>query len=349
MIAGTAGYLSPEQAKGGTVDARSDVFSFGAVLYEMVTGRRAFAGSSTAETLAAVVRDEPKAASEVVSGVPHDLDRLIQRCLRKDVDRRVRHMLDVKLELEQVREDSDLGRPVVRVRRRRRPWIVAAAAAAVVVALFGAIARWRSSAEAPLDPPRLAPPVTSMRGAELEPALSPDGEQVAFSWFGEKQDNRDIYLKLVGSSEVRRVTTDPALDVTPSWSPDGRQIAFVRVSSPDLIGRIYLVSPIGGTDRKLSDFPHAGGAPSWSPDGRWLAAARASTTKGAGILPGLPGSDGLYLVPVNGGEPRRLALDGETGDAFAPQVALDGRHLSFSSCSGFSCWVAVVDLGPGYV
>jgi hypothetical protein len=129
MIAGTAGYLSPEQAKGGTVDARSDVFSFGAVLYEMVTGRRAFAGSSTAETLAAVVRDEPKAASEVVSGVPHDLDRLIQRCLRKDVDRRVQHMLDVKLELEQVREDSDLGRPVVRVRRRRRPWIVAAAAA----------------------------------------------------------------------------------------------------------------------------------------------------------------------------------------------------------------------------
>jgi Tol biopolymer transport system component len=77
-----------------------------------------------------------------------------------------------------------------------------------------------------------------MRGAELEPALSPDGEQVAFSWFGEKQDNRDIYLKLVGSSEVRRVTTDPALDVTPSWSPDGRQIAFVRVSSPDLIGMI---------------------------------------------------------------------------------------------------------------
>ena len=102
--------MSPEQASGGKVDARSDVFSFGAVLYEMVTGRRAFAGGSTAEVLAALMKEQPKAPSEVVPDVPKELDRLIQRCLRKEPERRFQHMLDVKLELEQIKEDSASGR-----------------------------------------------------------------------------------------------------------------------------------------------------------------------------------------------------------------------------------------------
>ena len=84
--------MSPEQATGGKVDARSDVFSFGAVLYEMVTGRRAFAGNSTAETLAAVVREQPKPPSEVAAEVPRELEKLILRCLQKDPDRRFQHM-----------------------------------------------------------------------------------------------------------------------------------------------------------------------------------------------------------------------------------------------------------------
>ena len=97
-VAGTVGYMSPEQASGRAVDARTDVFSFGAVLYEMVTGRRAFAGDSSADTLAAILRDHPKNPSEVSPSVPHDLDKLILRCLRKEVDRRFQNMLDVKLD-----------------------------------------------------------------------------------------------------------------------------------------------------------------------------------------------------------------------------------------------------------
>ena len=135
-VAGTAGYMSPEQATGKEVDARSDVFSFGAVLYEMVTGRRAFAGGSTAETLAAVVRDQPKAPSEVVPSVPKELDRLIQRCLRKEPERRFQHMLDVKLELEQIKEDSESGRAAAAVpaRSRRRLWLVAGLAGLLAMA-----------------------------------------------------------------------------------------------------------------------------------------------------------------------------------------------------------------------
>ncbi len=127
---------------------------------------------------------------------------------------------------------------------------------------------------------------------------------MAFTWNGEKEDNFDIYVKLIGSSDMHRLTTDPAMDIMPSWSPDGKQIAYVRLG-PDG-NRVHLVSPIGGSDRKLSDFPLAFATPSWSPDSRWLAVARAP--KGG---PFAIGSDGFYLLPVNGGEPRALRIPEE--------------------------------------
>ena len=107
LVAGTAGFMSPEQASGGSVDARSDVFSFGAVLYEMVTGRRAFSGASSAESMAAVLRDQPKPPSEIVTDLPRDLERIILRCLRKEPERRFHNMTDVKVELQEVKEESD--------------------------------------------------------------------------------------------------------------------------------------------------------------------------------------------------------------------------------------------------
>ena len=130
-VAGTAGYMSPEQATAEKVDSRSDVFSLGAVLYEMVTGRRAFAGNSTAETLAAVVRDQPKAPSAVVPSVPRDLEKLILRCLQKDPGRRFQHMADVGVELNEIKEESDSqpAAAAVATRADRRWWLAAGLAA----------------------------------------------------------------------------------------------------------------------------------------------------------------------------------------------------------------------------
>jgi eukaryotic-like serine/threonine-protein kinase len=259
-VAGTAGYMSPEQATGRKVDARSDVFSFGAMLYEVVTGRRAFAANSTAETLAAVVRDEPRAPSEVVAGVPKELDRLIQRCLRKEPERRLQSMLDVKLELEQIKEESVSGRAAaVPARSKRRLWRVAGLAGLLAMAA-GAWLLLRP----PPPPPRVVP-VTSMRGFEAFPSLSPDGEQVAFVWQGEKLDNFDIYIKMIGSPEMRRLTTDPENDGGPSWSPDGRQIAFVHWPQASTI---RLVSPLGGPERKLGVRPSKNVFSSL--DGQWF-------------------------------------------------------------------------------
>src|ERR1035437_6185248 len=102
--------MSPEQVEGKKVDARSDIFSFGSVLYEMLTGRRAFQGNTKMSILSAVLREEPKAASELVRGIPRELEELIGLCLRKDLSRRLQTMADLKLLLENLREKSDAGK-----------------------------------------------------------------------------------------------------------------------------------------------------------------------------------------------------------------------------------------------
>ena len=129
-VAGTAAYMAPEQATGGKVDPRSDVFSFGALLYEMVTGARAFAGTSTADTLGAVIHAQPKAPSALIPHVPSDLEKVILRCLRKDPDRRYQHMADVKVALQDIRDDTQSASAAAvspsshrrRMGRRRTCW-----------------------------------------------------------------------------------------------------------------------------------------------------------------------------------------------------------------------------------
>jgi Tol biopolymer transport system component/predicted Ser/Thr protein kinase len=348
---GTTGYMSPEQASGRDVDARTDIFSFGALLYEMVTGRRAFAGDSAAATLSAVMREQPKAPSEVATDVPRDLERVILRCLRKEADRRYQSMADVRLELEQVKEDSDSQQqsgavPSPRARFGRR---VAVAVGAMLA--LSAVAWLGLRTRAPSLPPPQLMPLTTLDGYEWWPTFSPDGEQVAFQWNGGGQSaNEDIYVKMIGSSEVRRLTTDPLSDGAPSWSPDGRQIAFVRTLAETTSGLsgtrvIHLVSPLGGADRRLSDFP-VSGAPAWSPDGQSLAATRSPSEAG-------PETRGIYLLPASGGEPRILTQTAPPGEDVSPAFSPDGRHLAYASCpSGYAkggCDVRLLDLSAGLV
>ena len=120
-VMGTLAYMSPEQASGEPVDARSDIFSFGAMLYEMVTGIGPFAGKTPTDTLANVLRAQPKPPTEVVPTLPRELERLILRCLRKEPARRFQHMADVKVDLQEIKEESDSGisAPPAVVRRRR--------------------------------------------------------------------------------------------------------------------------------------------------------------------------------------------------------------------------------------
>jgi serine/threonine protein kinase len=357
-IVGTISYMSPEQAEGKPVDARSDIFSFGAVLYEMATGTKAFRGSSKLSTLSAILRENPKPPSEVAAGVPRDLDKIVARCLRKDPARRYQTMTDLKLALEDLKEDSQSGtteQPVVAAKPASRLPLVAAAFAVVIAGAAG----WyflRSDSK-PLPPPR-AIPLTAYPGSESHPSFSPDGNQVAFDWNGEKQDNYDIYVKLVSGGAPLRLTTNPAVDTFPAWSPDGSQIAFIRDGSG-----VYLISPLGGRERKLTNAPIITSL-TWMPDGKSLLVSlhekqavpraifqvslagemRKLTTPPQSSLFGDSDSavspDGqsiafsralstqaLFVSQVMGGEPRRLTNEREIHGA----VWINAREILFAS------------------
>ena len=325
-VMGTAAYMSPEQAEGKPVDARSDIFSFGAVLYEMAAGRRPFPGDSRAAIMAAVLNQEPKPL-DPAPDLPHEFERIILRCLRKDPGKRQQHMSDVKVLLEELKEESESGKLAAasasKSSRRRWPWVGAGAA---VVILAGAAGLWLTrNRDNPL-PPRVVP-LTTFAGNEDRPAFSPDGNQVVFSWNGEKQDNVDLYVKMVGSGTALRLTTDTAVDGYPSWSPDGRQIAFLKSGGQETA--IYLISPLGGPEQKLVDFDAAQAAPAWSPDGMSLLVAKAYREDRPGA-----GAGALFLVPVQGGEPRQILVPAPGRWYLYPAYAPAGRSLAFASCGG---------------
>jgi eukaryotic-like serine/threonine-protein kinase len=337
-VVGTIAYMSPEQAAGGKVDARSDIFSFGALLYEMSTGTRPFAGASSADTLSAVLRAQPKPPTEIVPALPRELERLILRCLRKEPGRRHQTMLDVKIELQDIKEESDSGHAAAAApvdRSRRRTWLAAAALVAAAVVI---VAVWMySSRSVPALAPVRVVTETSLRGGEIQPSFHPDGDQLAFSWNGGSDKNNDLYVKFVGSPEVRQLTSGPELDIFPAWSPDGRQIAFSRCPPDVLVSGCFLhvVSAAGGIPRKIFDCSMFRGR--WSRDSRWLVTECAS-----------PRGDqaGLYLVPADGGTPRRL-MRGSPGlsSLRMPDLSPRNDRLAYVDCTAFpACMLKVVEM-----
>jgi len=318
-VIGTAAYMSPEQAEGKVLDCRSDIFSFGAVLYEMTTGRKPFQGDTPLSTILSILRDEPQAIQEIRPDAPAELDRLIRRCLKKDPARRIQSMSDLRASLEDLKDEFDSGTlskaslpPVARTGL----WLLGAG----VVACLLVIAVMLHFLDRSPDQNARPVPLTSYQGDERQPDFSPDGRQVAFTWNGDKQDNWDIYLKVVDSSAAPlRLTTSPASDTRPKWSPDGRSIAFVRSTADS--DAVMLTSALGGAERLLASFPTAIDAGiSWSPDSRWLA-----VTAGA-----KKGPTSLRLVSVETGDSRVLTTPpAPSGGDFEPAFSPDGRSLAF--------------------
>jgi serine/threonine protein kinase len=270
-IAGTVFYMSPEQAEARPLDGRSDIFSFGSVLYEMVTGQRPFVAASPMATLSAVLSAEPTPITQLAPHLPVELQRVIKRCLRKDPGRRFQTARDLKVALQELLEESDSGTlPVHDAPRPRRKvrWIVVTVIAGIVTA----IALWLLTSDR--RPPPIAmveSPLTAYDGFESDPAFSPDGNRVAFTWRREALGTADIYLRLIGAGQPVPLTTTPEQEASPVWSPDGQWIAFVR---PRRGGATVLVMPsIGGGERRVAevDFTLAGvfTPPTlrWTPDG----------------------------------------------------------------------------------
>ncbi len=321
-ILGTVAYMSPEQAEGRAVDARSDIFSFGAVFYEMLTGRRPFDGESRISTLAAIVHSEPPAVTELAPFVPREVERVVHRCLRKQPDRRVQTAADLKLALEDLKEESDSGRltgipapPPVRRRSLFRPLFAVGFTLCLAAVAIGSSFYWmRHNSRVPR-----AVPLTSAPGVEDYAAFSPDGNQIAYSWNGEKQDNYDIYVQVAPGDQPLRLTSNPEPELRPAWSPDGRQIAFQRgLDSPDT----WVIGALGGPERKIVDGFRPGG---WTPDGTELIVFDGRT---------------IWAAPVMSGRRRQITWPPAGFADSEPALSPDGKHLAFVRTHGLSTSVS---------
>jgi Tol biopolymer transport system component/predicted Ser/Thr protein kinase len=340
VIVGTVAYMSPEQAQGRAVDARSDIFSFGSVLYEMVTGRRAFQADSKLSTLSAILHQEPLPVAE---GTPPELEKIMARCLRKDPERRIQHMDDVKLALEELKEESDSGKLVAPVpgRRKRLPHWWAITAAAVLVAASIGVAWLLVRSPKPAPAPVLTR-LTSDSGLTTDPALSPDGKLLAYASDRGGEGNLDIWVQQVGGGEPMRLTRDPADEHEPAFSPDGTKIAF---RSEREGGAIYVVSALGGAARKIA----AGGrGAQFSPDGNWIAYWTGQFGGGQFVR----GNSKTYVVGSAGGAPKQV----QPGFAAAayPVWWPDGNRLLFlgnrddqlPAEESIDWWVSPLEPGP---
>jgi serine/threonine-protein kinase len=326
VVVGTVAYMSPEQARGQTVDFRSDQFSLGIVLYEMLTGKRPFGGASAAETLTAIIREEPEPVTKLDPKLPALVGWIVQRCLSKEPEERYSSTKDLAKELQNLR--TRLSEAVSaaniapgegpRLRRRVPYWALAAASLAAVLGVFAGI-RFSRSASPPASPLKFSlsfPVDAAPRTREHNPfALSPDGRTLVFEGVFEGGDfaRSRLFVRRLDLDEIRPIpgTDGTAYFVSPFMSPDGLEVGFFAE------GKLKKVSLAGGSPITLCDAPDPRGG-SWGADGTIV------------FVPSP--TSGLWRIPASGGEPRRVTNpDTVKGDTHGfPQILPDGEHVLFT-------------------
>jgi Tol biopolymer transport system component len=312
-VLGTFSYMAPEQLRGLAIDHRVDLFAFGAVLHEMLSGNRAFTGQTTADTISAILTKDPPDLDTTPA-----LERIVRRCLEKSPDVRFQSATDLAFALETfsvsstgsaVAAQSD---PVRRDAALRWPWAVA------VIVLLAAAASWfmrqapRSSGSRWDQFTR----ITEAAGEETSPALSPDGTTVAYSM--RVNGSWDIYAQRVGGRNATPIVNDPQRDERgAAYSPDGSLIAFHESSA---VGGIFVAGATGESVRRLTD---VGFEPAWSPDGTRIAFATEETFDPATRQ----SVSALMIIDVGGGAPRTVV----DSDAMQPSWSPSGERIAYWS------------------
>ena len=328
MVMGTVGYMSPEQVKGHPADPRSDIFSLGCVLFEMVTGLRPFQRETVAETMTAILREDPPEVSGDGRTVSPAVEELIRHCLEKRPDERFQSARDLAFAVQALSgTQTTSGRSAVTASvdspahpRRLLPLAVAAVliAAAFVAGRFLPVSGG-SSAPALVSFDQ----VTDSPGVETTPTLSPDGRSIVYAV--ESGGSSDLYLLRVGGRNPVLLTPNvPERDGWPAFSPDGDRVAFRSERNG---GGIFVMRATGESVTRLSDF---GFNPSWSPDGRELVVSLGSfnypTDRGSSTL-------GLAAIDVSSGARREIS---KTDDAMQPSWSPHGHRIAYWGLRGDS-------------
>jgi Tol biopolymer transport system component len=336
VILGTAAYMAPEQAKGKTVDRRADVWAFGVVLYEMLTGLRLFGGDSIAETLAGVIK-EPIGFGSLPAGTPPALRRLVSRCLERDVRRRLQSIGEARIVIEDLiggvsNGNDEPRRAQTSAARRLLPWAVAGAA---VLAAAG-VSAWAWTRLAPAVVPvtrfLMAPPdgatltATAPNASQL--AVSPDGRFIAFL-ADEPGHERAIWIRALDSLNARRLDRTEGASF-PFWSHDARHVAYFAN------GKLMRIPLDGGSPQAICDAASGEGG-AWAPG------------SGEGVIVFSPDGRGpLQRVSATGGAPSPVTTlaDGQISHSF-PQFLPDGeRFLYLAEGKSPGVWVQSPGLGP---
>ncbi len=332
VMLGTVGYLSPEQARGLPSNHRTDIFSFGAILYEMVTGRRAFHAGTGADTLAKVLTEDPPAPSESDQRIPPALDRIILHAVEKDPNERFQSMRDVVFALEGITSASSVAAAIVPTAAKRR-WpaavILLVPVAAVVLLAYRGL---RPTARVPqATAPVVLQRLTDFVGMEQSPTLSPDGKAVAFS---AGAGSPQIWVRLLAGGTPLKITHDQLPHLDPRWSPDSASlIYFSPAEQPEAGGAIYDIPALGGSPRRLATSFTGGDI---SHDGKQLAYFRRGGNKPE-----------LVVADRNGSNPRVLATLAPGYDYGFPRWSPDDSLIAYRRGRVFSYDVFAIPAAGG--
>jgi Tol biopolymer transport system component/serine/threonine protein kinase len=341
---GTVAYMSPEQARAKELDARTDLFSFGTVLYEMATGKLAFRGDSTATILDCILNRTPVAPVRLNPDLPAELERIIYKALEKDRNLRYQHASEIRADLQRLKRDTETARVEVGQITTRlwrgSPWGILAAASgiALVILLFVIGARWKGSGRV-LN--TALSQVTFAGGIEEYPAWSPDGKALLYT--GEVSKIRKIFRKDLASGQDSQLTHGDFDEVQPALSPDGRQVAFVRARQPgvklqpgDVFGEFQdgdvWVRDLGsGEESKLVENAFN---PTYSPDGQRVA-----------VDASWAGPRRIWLLDRQGHNPQQVTTDtSEEVAHVAPAWSPDGKKIVFQNLARTKFDIRVVNL-----
>jgi hypothetical protein len=342
-IIGTVGYMSPEHAEGRTVDARSDIFSFGSVLYEMISGRSPFTRDTALATMAAIARDEPRPLSEYADDVPVELERVTAKCLRKDPARRFQSMADLRVVLEDLPNDMAAQRVETDASPRRGMLVAAPIAGLVAGAIaVGLVTRLRPREVAVPSMPTEVMRLTYDDGYTEGPALSADGTLVGYASDRAGGNNLDIWVQRAAGGEPIRLTQDAADERQPAFSPDGGQIVFRSEADG---GALYTIPALGGSARLLVERGIAG---RYSPDGQQIAYWTGSQIG----FPGRPGNARTFVIPAAGGTPTELrGFIGARYPVWSPDgqfLLVTGSRTDGSGAESVDWWIVRVADGAAF-